>query len=275
MWLAGARHRVGWVCGGGGFLLTQAVPYIPQRPEMLSRIMLAQAAGAQVEPALIGRRGWFRIGYEARRRAREVLAELRVVSRPLVVFHVGAGTAAKEWPVESWRELVGRAIVELGATVVLIGGQRDRYRAAQILEYRNWPGVADATGRLALVETAALLENCDAFVGCDSGPAHLAAAVDAPAIVLFSGTNHLDQWRPWGRRVSVLRHAVACSPCHSETCPLAAHPCMKGLNAQQVAQRLALLVRRREADCGLLPSSAGGPESDDGEPAVPTHGFVM
>ena len=151
-------------------------------------------------------------------------------------MHVGAGTPAKQWPVEHWRELVGRLVVRLNAQVVLVGGSEDGEIARAILGPRPCPGVVDWTGRLSLEALAAALEEADLFVGADSGPAHLAAAVGTPAVVLFSGTNSPRQWQPSGENVRVLRYPVECSPCHRRRCPRRDHPCMRGLAPWQVAE---------------------------------------
>ena len=168
---------------------------------------------------------------------------------PLFVMHVGAGTPAKQWPAEHWRELIGRIVFRHAARVVLVGGRSDRIIARRILgdcpDFRSAkmglsPSLdaepaADWTGRLGIVELAALLEAADLFVGADSGPAHLAAAVGTPGVVLFSGTNSPRQWRPPGPLIRVVRHPVECSPCHRERCPLAEHPCMNGLKPSRMA----------------------------------------
>jgi ADP-heptose:LPS heptosyltransferase len=111
--------------------------------------------------------------------------------------------------------------------------------ARRITESRAWPNVVDWTGQLTLIETAALIARADLFIGADSGPAHLAAAVGTPAMVLFSGTNRVEQWRPWGSHVTVLRHETACSPCHRQSCPWADHPCMSRLTPSEVLRHLA------------------------------------
>jgi ADP-heptose:LPS heptosyltransferase len=182
----------------------------------------------------------------------------------LVVVHVGAGTAAKSWPVEHWRELIGRLIVGHGAQLVLVGGGKDRIIARRILGDRPWPGVTDWTGQLGIDELAALLRRAEVMVGADSGPAHLAAAVDTPVVVLFSGTNQPRQWRPNGRSVAVVRRPVACSPCHRERCPLSEHPCMRELLPRRVAAEVGRVLadeaRRRRASAVLLSSSAKGIE---------------
>ena len=164
-------------------------------------------------------------------------------AQPLVAMHVGAGSRAKQWPVEHWRELLGRLIVSCGAHVVLIGGDKDRAIAQKILGERPWPGVVDWTGSLSIAESAALLERADVLVGADSGPAHLAAAVDAPVVVLFSGTNNQQQWQPYGRQVTVVRRPVECSPCHRQRCPLPTHPCMRELQPARVAAAVLDLLR--------------------------------
>jgi heptosyltransferase-2 len=149
---------------------------------------------------------------------------------PLLVAHLGAGTQAKRWPLRHWAELLPR-FLEDGWRVVVVGGAEDTPRAASLPPHGN---LRDWTGRLAVTETTALLERADLFLGADSGPAHLAACAGTTSVVLFSGTNLARQWRPWSRRTLVLRHKVACRPCHRKVCPLADHPCLSGITPDRV-----------------------------------------
>ena len=270
LWLCGARRRVGWACGGGGFLLTDVAPYVPNRPEVESRLALLAAMGIRSPE---GARPVFWPSEGARRRMRDdgggEAAEDGIVAfgiaspipnpqslippsspapgkpgryttrstpapSPLLLLHLGAGTPAKQWPAEHWQELLGRLVSQRSAEVVLVGSPADRIIAHRVLGDRLWPGVRDWTGQLTLDELAALLEQADVLVGADSGPAHLAAAVGTPVVVLFSGTNHPPQWQPRGEQVTVVRHPVQCSPCHRERCPLTDHPCMNLLRPQEV-----------------------------------------
>jgi len=284
LWLSGARQRLGWDSGGGGFLLTHVPRFVPDRPEVESRRALlaelgiglvvrpsrlctlgataglSSSAGSTVAQANRGTREFnperlpwqalqaaapvFRPSDDARRRVAEWLADLEEghgLDGPRIVLHVGAGTPAKRWPVEHWRALVGRLVHRLGARVVLVGDAGDREIARATLGPRPRPHVVDWTGRLSVVELAALLEQADLFAGADSGPAHLAAAVGTPGVVLFSGTNSPRQWRPWGGHVRVVRHSVECSPCHRRSCPWREHPCMRRLSPRQVAEAIERL----------------------------------
>jgi lipopolysaccharide heptosyltransferase II len=255
LWMAGAKRRVGWNCGGGGFLLTDSASYVPGRPEMESRLALLKLIDVPAPPGLENQTPWFVPPAAASSSVAMRLAELPG-DEPLIVMHIGAGTAAKRWPPSHWRELIGRLVVDRGARIVLVGGPGEQVLAGEILEGKVCPGATNWVGRQTVCETAALIEQADVFVGADSGPAHLAAAVGTPAVVLFSGTNRVRQWRPWGR-ASVVRHPVACSPCHLLRCPMKSHPCMTGISPEAVARRVNAMLAEG-SEFGVQRRASGG-----------------
>ena len=264
LWLSGARRRLGWACGGGGFLLTASPAYVPERPEVESRAALL--AELDIWPAA-GEPAWrphFQVSKEAQAAATQrwnTLRETESRPGPRIVFHVGAGTAAKLWPAEHWRELLGRTLTEFDAKVVLVGSPGDRIIAQRILGAEAWPRVVDTTGRLSIAELAGVLHQAELMVGADSGPAHLAAAVGTPVVCLFSGTNSARQWQPWGPQVTVLRQPVACSPCHRDVCPRPDHPCMGGLAPACVTETMRNVLITRLGKATLEDSSTlPGPE---------------
>ena len=242
LWLTGAWQRLGWDCGGGGFLLTDSARYEPNRHEMASRLALLASLGIEARRPPLVPRPKLNPGSVARSVIGRRLEALGRTDRPLVVLHIGAGTRAKRWPSEHWRELLGRIALEFDARVVLVGGAGESRLARDITFGQNWPGVADWTGQTDVAQLAALAERADVFVGADSGPAHLAAAVGTSAIVLFSGATDPRIWRPIGESVAVLRQPTACTPCHRTSCPLAGHPCMSKLLPEEVISRMHRLL---------------------------------
>jgi heptosyltransferase-2 len=118
----------------------------------------------------------------------------------------------------------------------------------------------DLVGELSTAELVAVIEQADLFVGADSGPAHIAGAVGTPTVVLFSGTNRARQWRPAGRDVRVLKHPTECSPCHRHECPLADHPCMRGISAQQVIEVVEEFLAGDESPAAVVGGSKNGIE---------------
>ena len=241
LWLCGARRRLGWDCGGGGFLLTDSPRYVPNRPELESRMALLAELG--IEPSAFGRLDppTFIVDEKSRRRIAE---KLEGNERPLAVLHVGAGTPAKQWTAAAWRELLWRLTACRNMSVVLVGGNSDIAVAREILDDRHWPWVTDWTGRLSLAELAAVTERADVFIGADSGPAHLAAAVATPTVVLFSGTNDRRQWQPRGHCVEVVCAEVNCSPCHLRRCNRPEHPCMSRITPQSVQAVVEKIAER-------------------------------
>ena len=275
--LAGIPRRLGWAMGGGGFLLTDVAAWVPGRHEVESRLaLLAMLDAPALPPARVRvhttdaararvarrfRQAWPPARSSSRKPARVAAGRSGIAGRiddlrpdraepepaPVVAVHLGAGAAAKRWPARHWRDLVARFLAD-GWRVVLVGGPDDVTIAATVAPHAN---LRDWTGRLPLGETVALLERVDLFLGSDSGPAHLAASAAVPSVILFSGTNRPGQWRPWSRRALVLRHRVACRPCHHKVCPLADHPCMAGITPDRVhraATRWLSRLRRIEAD---------------------------
>ncbi len=151
-------------------------------------------------------------------------------SPPMLAVHLGAGNAAKRWPTRAWKGLLGRFLAD-GWRIVVVGGTDDLLLSRELPPHDR---LLDWTGSLTVAQTTALLERADLFIGADSGPAHLAASAGTLSVILFSGTNRPQQWRPWSRHALTIRHRVSCRPCHQKVCPLAGHPCMTGLSPDRV-----------------------------------------
>ena len=142
------------------------------------------------------------LDWPADRRAagRERLRALGLRERPVAV-HPGSGSPAKNWPVERFVEIV-RRLRAAGREAVAVFGEADVDAAAVFA--RELPDLPVLAG-LTLVELAGALAECGAFLGNDSGIAHLAAAVGVPTTALF-GPSDADVWAPRGRGgVRVLR----------------------------------------------------------------------
>ena len=101
---------------------------------------------------------------------------------------VGTSKPAKNWPAERYGELALRLDKELGATVVLLGGNSpvEQAAAATILGMTDRPVNALGSGIRGLV---GLLAACDVVVSPDTGPYHMCVAMNVPAVGLYGYTN--------------------------------------------------------------------------------------
>ena len=111
-------------------------------------------------------------------------------ARPWVVLGLGGSHPLKQWPEPTWVEFVAGLRKQLPGTVFLIGGATQTPQAMELMTRTAGAPAVDATG-LSLIEAAALLREADLFVGPDSGPMNLAAAVGTPAFAMFGATRVL------------------------------------------------------------------------------------
>ena len=126
-----------------------------------------------------------------------------------IIFHPGAGSAQKTWPASCFAQLASRVTEETNYRIVYLLGPAEAERFdAQTLTLLNSTGQALAD--LDIPQASALLHHARAFLGHDSGPTHLAAALSIPTLAIF-GPSNPAHWRPL---CSTSR--IICSPNH---CP--------------------------------------------------------
>lgn len=179
----------------------------------------ARALGAVPEP------DDFRIDIRLRpadvERAAALLAAERV-DVPYAVFHAARGLdlATVRWPVERFAEIADAIGTAFGVPVLLTGSGADRPTIERIGAAMRARRVVTA-GMSGLMQLSALLARASLVVALDSGPMHIAAALGAPTVGIFSLRTDLpDRWRPLGPRVAVVRPSYPCPAWHrKENCP--------------------------------------------------------
>ena len=105
--------------------------------------------------------------------------------------------------------------------------------------------IVNAAGLFSVMQSAALMRACSCFVSNDTGPMHIAAAMDTRTVGLF-GPNLPAIWRPYGKKHVALYHSVWCSPCIDNvkgTFPKCFNPnyqeCMKRISVQEALDAIA------------------------------------
>lgn len=121
-----------------------------------------------------------------------------------VALHPGSGGAGKRWPPERFAALA-QAIGDRGARVLLIEGpQDDAVIGAALAEAAKRGMRLEVARGLGIVELAARLAGCAAYVGNDSGVSHLAGMLGVRTLALFGPSDPVI-WAPLGPRVRTLR----------------------------------------------------------------------
>ena len=119
---------------------------------------------------------------------------------PLVMLHPGAGGAAKCWTPEGFAALAESLVALAGVELVVHDGPADHDAVAGLRRRLDVPALALTDPPLETL--AGALAHIALWIGNDSGVSHLAAAVGAPALVLFTEANL--GWRPWPRETRTL-----------------------------------------------------------------------
>lgn len=174
--------------------------------------------------------------------ARGLLSESALdASRKLVIVNPGAYFGpAKRWFVDRYADLADRLIECEGAEVVMIGSANERRIADEIQRFmKNRAHML--TGRTTLAGLMGLLSLGDLFVTNDSGPMHLAAALDVPQIAIFGSTDERATG-PLSRKAMVIHKHVECSPCLLRECPIDLR-CFRRIGVDEVYETARRLLR--------------------------------
>jgi len=135
--------------------------------------------------------------------ARAKAAQLAPEGIPILAVGPTANWGGKMWPADRFIELITRLTapdgILPGARVMLIGADSEREAALSVINAVPPERLIDLVGKTDLPQTAACLERADFYVGNDSGPMHMAAAVGLPTLGLF-GPSPEDRYGPWGQK---------------------------------------------------------------------------
>lgn len=242
--LAGIPRRVGF--GQKlGFLLTDRARNTKHEGrkheseytmELLTMIGLKPAA-----PEL-----FFPLKQESERWAREFLERSGIdEGKPLAIFHPGASCPSKIWPPERYAETAD-ALVKKGFAVIVMSGpdSLDRSTGEAVLA-RMKEKAFELCGKADISQTASLVRLCSVFISSDTGPMHVASALDVPQVAIFGRNQpglHPRRWGPRSRFHRVVHKDVGCARCSAHACGNG-FACLNAIGVDEVLEAIAQVVR--------------------------------
>jgi len=158
-------------------------------------------------------------------------------NKPLIACHVSSNNGqSKRWPLPYWATLLDRLIREEGAQIVLTGAPAD-LPIIENITGRMYEHPINLAGKTSLTQLAALLKRANLLISGDSGPIHMATALDVPIIGMYGPTNP-SLSGPVSPDATVLRSTIWCSPCYNmrdpADCRFNTTQCMKNITPTQV-----------------------------------------
>jgi heptosyltransferase II len=161
--------------------------------------------------------------------------------QPVVALCPGSiNSRAKRWPAEAYASLADR-LIDSQRQVLLIGSADEADVTREVTSRMKQQPIV-LTGKTSLDQITAVLSLVDLVVTNDTGPAHIAAALGRPTLVIFGPTNPLTT-RPFAPEAEILRHAPECAPCMLRDCPID-HRCMTAITVDEVFEHSQALLKR-------------------------------
>lgn len=159
-----------------------------------------------------------------------------IAKSPFVVMHPFSGWEYRNWKAERYAELAKQIIRETGFNVVIIGSENEKIESEKLKTSIMHPGKVFPIFNHNLDDMIAIISKSKIFIGNDSGPLHLASALNIPSIGLFgpatpalTAPKKLDNF--------YFHKKVDCCPCDQTKCVRPDSPCIDLITVQEVAQK--------------------------------------
>ncbi|MFM1945431.1 MAG: hypothetical protein RI897_4413 [Verrucomicrobiota bacterium] len=268
LWLASIPHRIGFSAPARSWFLTQALRHPPHYVRMRKRtpkearkrylanqppdplpppsahqihlyLHLTAALGAKADP----------LPPQLHVTPKEILQARATFNVPENQRWIGLNAGAeygpaKRWPLDRFAQTAALTQQKTGCHLLILGGPAD-LNLAQDLHQQirhlnpNLPPPVTATGKTSLRQLCALLKCCHALLTNDSGPMHVAAALNVPVITPFGSTSPelTGPGLPGDPKHHILRQRTPCNPCFLRHCPVNL-PCMTQITVESAVHAL-------------------------------------
>lgn len=165
--------------------------------------------------------------------------------RKTLALCFGAKHFTKRYPPQRYAALISLLLAEMPLRVFLLGGKEDAVQASEIMNALPdvcRPEIVNLAGRCTLMQTAAILEQCDAVLSNDTGLMHMASAFGKKLFVLFGSSSSVFGFLPYQTSFELFEVAgLSCRPCSHigrDNCPKGHFRCMHDLSETLVAQKI-------------------------------------
>lgn len=240
-WRGLVENRVGFATNLRSLLLDKAVPF-PKNKETQHLVITYKHLLLPLGIPISTTAPKLYISQDEKEAAKTLLASYGVTPKSIVVgINPGAAYgSAKCWLPERFKEVTHKLLQNPNVYVVYFG---DNIGAPLVHEIcQNMPErVVNLAGRTTLRELIALISSCSIFLTNDSGPMHLASALNIPLLALFGSTSDVKTGPYNGGKV-IHKH-VECSPCYQKVCPIDFR-CMTKIGVNEVYNDLEHMIEK-------------------------------
>jgi len=229
--------------------LTDSIPFLPDSHVISNFLKLGSLLGKDFDEFPM-KLSW---NDAAAEKVKTILNKLPY-SYPRIAIHAGFGPSGKRgrkaigvrsWPIDRFKETIVRLNKKTGASFILTGTAEEFTTNESITKGLKFP-LLNLAGQTTIPELGALLKEMDMLISIDSSPAHIAAAVGTPLIVLW-GPSIEAKMKPMSLNSSVviINKNLPCSPCYEtprkDSCRN--NICMKEIHVEEVVEAAIKLLK--------------------------------
>lgn len=229
-WISGAKYRLGYKrrC------LISKMTHEPDKNYQKGSVhfversndLLGMICDGEIEPRLV-----LNLSDKEICQAKKRLENWGIAQSDLLVgIHPGGRTFCKRWNEDDFAEIADRIVAEYNGKILIFRGPGEEEIEQNVL--KNVKSSVISYAPQSIRELATLIFCCKLFICNDSGPMHIAAALDVLTVAIFGPTDHVT-WGPLNDRSTVVRRDMPCWPCSPTLCRLG-WECVKKLPVEMV-----------------------------------------
>ncbi len=179
---------------------------------------------------------------QAENKIRDLLPVKKSAAEKFIGLHIGTGGGNKALLPKTYAEIAAGLQEKLHGKIILIGGGKELSTLNGMQKYLKQPFI-DTVNKLSLQELFALIKNLDLFIGVDSGPLHIAAALKIPIIAIYTAKDvNPNRWLPWMTKYAMIKNEAPCPiKCSHRECNL--DYCQKGISAIKIIEEADKLLK--------------------------------
>ncbi|MDD5156029.1 MAG: glycosyltransferase family 9 protein, partial [Candidatus Omnitrophica bacterium] len=220
-----------------GFLLTDKVKHakhLGEKHELEYNLDLVRYLGIEPQDTTL----FMPIRQESEKWADELFKKEGIKEGDkLLALHPGASCPSKIWPHDRFAQTADSLAEKYGFKVIVVAGPKDIKLAQNTIKHMRQQAI-DLAAKTSISQLASILKRCSLFISNDSGPVHMASALNTPVISIF-GRNQAGlspkRWGPTGKRSRILHKEVGCIECIAHNC-VKDFICLKAITVEDVVK---------------------------------------
>ncbi|MEI6242250.1 MAG: lipopolysaccharide heptosyltransferase II [Chlamydiota bacterium] len=242
-WLGQVKYRLGYQAHFRKLLLNLPVPFpktLKNQHQILSYKMLLESLDIPVTQT----KPYLYISADEVTVAKKLLTQRGYEEGfPLVGMHASAAYGkAKCWPQSKFQELAKKLLEENPSLYIVFFGDSFASSTVKEIVASLSERAINLAGKTSLRDLGALLRSCKVFLTNDSGPMHMAAALQVPTVALFGSTSDILTGPEYGEKAIVINKKVSCSPCFKREC-VRDFLCMKSIDVEEVLSHVKSFLK--------------------------------